>query len=132
LPVVKLAKPVAKIPAVRKLTAAISDGLKDLRKADGAAENVARFPEGPSQLNHIFREAPGHVADTPANRVLIQGVADDAAATLGTDKFGNVWAARTLGDGTQVWVQTRNGVIQNAGINQTPRAFNPEMGLSGQ
>jgi YD repeat-containing protein len=38
---------------------------------------------------------------------------------------------RMLGDGTQVWVQTRNGVIQNGGINQTPRVVNPETGLSG-
>jgi filamentous hemagglutinin len=90
----------------------------------------ARFPEKPGQIKHIFRDAPAHLADTPANRTLLQGVADDASTTLGTDKFGNVWSARTLGDGTQVWVQTRNGVIQNGGLNQTPRVFNPETGLS--
>jgi filamentous hemagglutinin len=91
----------------------------------------ARFPEKPGQVRHIFRDAPGHLADTPANRTLLKEIADDASATLGTDKFGNVWSARTLQDGTQVWVQTRNGVIQNGGLNKTPRVFNSETGLSG-
>ena len=89
------------------------------------------LPSGESQLQHIFREAPDHLADTPANRALLQNVADDAATTLGTDRFGNVWSARTLEDGTQVWVQVRNGVIQNGGVNPTPRVFNPKTGLSG-
>jgi hypothetical protein len=46
----------------------------------------------------------GHVADTPANRKLLQEVADDAATTLGVDKWGNTWSARILEDGRQVWV----------------------------
>jgi hypothetical protein len=95
------------------------------------AQGEARFPEKPGQTRHIFRDAPGHLADTPANRALLKGVADDASTTLGTDRFGNVWSARTLEDGTQVWVQTRNGVIQNGGLNKTPRVFNSETGLSG-
>ena len=59
----------------------------------------------------------------------MQSVADDATATLGSDKFGNVWSARINPDGTQTWVQSRNGVIINAGVNQTPRVFNPQTGL---
>lgn len=31
-------------------------------------------------------------------------------------------------DGTQVWVSTRNGVIQNAGVNTTPRVFTDLVG----
>jgi RHS repeat-associated protein len=103
------------------------------RAAGGeASKGGARFPDKAGQIKHIFRDAPGHLADTPANRRLLQDVADDASTTLGTDKFGNAWSARTLDDGTQVWVQTRNGVIQNGGLNQTPRVFNPITGLSGQ
>jgi hypothetical protein len=83
-------------------------------------------------VEHIFRDASGHLPDTPANRRLLREVANDPATTLGKDRFGNVWSAHTLEDGTQVWVQTRNGVIQNGGLNQTPRAFNPETGLSSQ
>jgi len=86
------------------------------------------IPEG--RAGHIFRDAPGHLPDTPANRSLLQGVADDAGTTLGVDKWGNTWSARTLDDGTQVWVQTRGGEIVNGGLNQVPRTFHPETGLS--
>ncbi len=68
--------------------------------------------------------------DTPANRKLLQGVADDDTATLGTDRFGNSWSARIQEDGSQVWVQTRNGEIINGGVNPTPRAVQPQTGLS--
>ncbi len=91
-----------------------------------------RFPDGDSQTKHIFRDAPGHIADTPANRRLLQQVADDRNRTLGTDRFGNTWSARNQADGTQVWTQVRNGVIQNGGVNQVPRSFSPKTGLSGR
>jgi hypothetical protein len=95
-----------------------------------AREVTHAIPEG--RLGHIFRDAPGHLADTPANRKLLQGVADDPATTLGADKFGNTWSARILDDGTQAWTQTRNGDIINGGMNPTPRPFNPQTGLSRQ
>jgi hypothetical protein len=85
------------------------------------------IPEG--RLGHIFRNAPGHLPDTPANRALLQNVADDAATTLGVDKWGNTWSARTLENGTQVWTQTRGGQIVNGGLNQVPRVFSPDAGL---
>jgi hypothetical protein len=90
-----------------------------------------QFPANESQLRHIFREAEGHIADTAANRALLQGVADDAGALLGADRFGNQWFARLNANGTQTWVQVRNGTIINGGVNQTPRTFNPGTGLSG-
>jgi hypothetical protein len=82
-----------------------------------------------SRLGHIFRNAPGHIPDTPANRALLQNVADDAATTLGVDKWGNTWSARTLDNGTQVWTQTRGGQIVNGGLNEVPRVFSPDAGL---
>ena len=65
----------------------------------------------------------GHLADTPANRQLLTDVASNPANRVGVDKFGNVWSSVTKTDGTQVWVSTRNGVIQNGGLNQVPQAF---------
>jgi len=56
-----------------------------------------------SCLGHIFRDAPGHLRDTVANRRLLQEVAEDVGTTLGTDKYGNIWSARLLPDGTQAW-----------------------------
>jgi RHS repeat-associated protein len=94
-------------------------------------KSVAGLPKEAAQLRHIFRDAAGHLPDTPANRELLEVVANDQSAKLGTDKFGNVWSARILDDGSQVWVQTRNGTIQNGGVNATPRIFHPESGLSG-
>ena len=46
--------------------------------------------------------------------------------TFSEFKWGNTWSARTLPDGTQAWTQTRNGVITNGGLNQTPQVFNPD------
>ena len=99
----------------------------------GAASTLSRgsrFPTDAGQLRHIFRRAEGHVADTPGNRRLFQQVADNTGNYVGTDRFGNSWAAQTLQDGRQVWVQTRNGVIRNGGINDAPRGFDPERGLA--
>ena len=96
----------------------------------GTAAPNTKFPPNEAQIQHIFREAEGHLPDTPANRSLLQGIADNPAHTLGTDQFGNTWSAGINTDGTQTWVQTRNGVIINGGVNQTPRTFNPNTGLS--
>jgi hypothetical protein len=51
---------------------------------------------------------------------------------LGKDKFGNKWYAQTQNDGTQIWVQARNGKIINGGLNKTPKTFHSETGLSRQ
>ena len=88
-----------------------------------AASGVANLPNKPGQLKHIFRNAPGHLADTPANQKLLADVASNPTNRVGVDRFGNVWSSVTRTDGTQVWVATRNGVIQNGGINQVPQAF---------
>ncbi|WP_224367594.1 hypothetical protein [Hyalangium versicolor] len=95
--------------------------------ATDTAKNVT-LPD--KRAGHIFRDAPGHLKDTPANRQLLKDVANDPGARLGTDKFGNRWSARTNPDGTQTWVQIRNGEIINGGVNPTPRMFHPETGLS--
>ena len=83
-----------------------------------------------NRVPHIFRDADGHLPDTIGNRNLLTDVANDPAAALGADKWGNQWAARNLGDGSQAWTQSRNGDIINGGINSIPRSYNPETGLS--
>ncbi|WOB51579.1 hypothetical protein NYR97_09630 [Xanthomonas hydrangeae] len=79
---------------------------------------------------HIFRDKEGHMKDTPQNRETLQRVADDPKTTLGNDRFGNTWSSQTQNNGSQVWTQTRNGEIVNGGVNQTPRTYNPQTGLS--
>jgi len=89
----------------------------------------AFFPISESEVNHIFPEAEGHVADTEENRRLLMDVANDDLARLESDQYGNEWSARLLPDGSQAWTQTRLGKIVNGGINVVPRTFNPNTGL---
>jgi hypothetical protein len=83
-----------------------------------------------SRAGHIFRDSDGHISDTPANRQLLESVANDPSAVLGTDKYGTTWAAKTNPDGTQTWVGIRGGKVSYGGINQTPKAFDPQTGLA--
>ncbi len=95
---------------------------------DGTPKKESVIPEG--RAKHIFRTAPGHLPDSPTNRRLLQELTADESARLGTDQFGNEWFARTNPEGTQLWVQVRHGEIINGGLNQVPRNYNSQMGLS--
>lgn len=79
-----------------------------------------RFHEDPGQLQHIFRDASGHLLeDTVANRQLLLDTVS-RNNFMEVDNHGNQVFARILDDGTEIWVQVRNGIIQNGGLNQTP------------
>jgi hypothetical protein len=72
-------------------------------------------------LEHIFRDAPGHLADdTIANRQIIQS-AVDPANLIGTSADGVSRYRVRLEDGTQAWADVYNGQIVNGGVNQIPR-----------
>ena len=83
-----------------------------------------------ARAKHIFRDAEGHISDTPINRRLLENLANDPSAVLGTDKYGNTWAARLNADGTQTWIAIRGGKVSYGGVNQTPKPFHPETGLA--
>lgn len=83
-----------------------------------------------NRATKIFGTRDGHIADTQENRALLTSVANNPATTLGPDKYGTMWSAQLQSDGTQVWVQTRNGQIWNGGVNKTPLPYNPETGLA--
>jgi hypothetical protein len=101
--------------------------------AKGGTSAVNRLsnalPENPSQLSHIFRDAPGHLPDTPANRQLLLDTGTNPSNSLGTNRFGNDVFISTRANGSQVWVETRNGIIQNGGVNNPPRTWIPNEGL---
>jgi hypothetical protein len=84
-----------------------------------------------SRVAHIFRDAEGHMPDTPENRALLVEVADDPTTMLGMDGLGNVWSARLQSDGSQLWTQTRGDQIVNGGLNRRPRSFDLRTGMSG-
>jgi len=62
--------------------------------------------------------------------IILTDVADDASTTLGSDKWGHIWSARTLDDGTQVWTQTRNDETINGGLNPNAPNLQSRKGLS--
>jgi len=82
-----------------------------------------------STLKHIFRNAPGHLKDTPANRKLLEHSGNNPAFMIGKDMHGSAWYAQTRTDGTQVWVLVRGGKIINGGINSIPKKWHPQTGL---
>ncbi|MCW6511407.1 DUF1073 domain-containing protein [Lichenifustis flavocetrariae] len=88
------------------------------------------LPDNQSQLKHISRNENGHLPDTAANRQLLQDISSEDRYVLGHDSFGNTWSSKLMDNGTQVWVQVRNGRIINGGVNETPHEFNPQTGLS--
>lgn len=92
--------------------------------------NVNSFPSDNSQMKHMFGSRSGHLSDTPANRELIQDIANNDSCRLGADRWGNEWYARIDDDGGQIWASVRGGLIRNCGKNSAPRPWNDETGLS--
>ena len=76
-----------------------------------------KLPQNDAQLKHIFADRPGHIIDTPENRLLLERIANDKACYVGTDKRGCTWYALIGEDGSQVWVRCWGNTIDNAGIN---------------
>jgi RHS repeat-associated protein len=56
---------------------------------DEEARNA--LPTDEAQIGHIFRDAEGHLQDSPENRALLESVANDPENQLGTDSWGNTW-----------------------------------------
>lgn len=83
-----------------------------------------------SRTAHIFRPAQGHLPDTPANRQWLISVASNPKNLLGNDRYGNLWYSQIQPDGSQIWVQVRNGQIMNGGFNPVPRRFNLQTGFA--
>lgn len=84
------------------------------------------------RVRHVFRDAPGHLVDTPENRQLLIETASDGQNLIGIDQFGTSWYVRMLDDHRQVWVQVRGDEIRNGGVNQPPRTWSPLTGFSAK
>jgi filamentous hemagglutinin len=99
-----------------------------LQEAEATGSGSITIDE--ARARHIFRDAEGHISDTPINRRLLENIANDPSAVLGTDKYGTTWAARLNPDGTQTWVGIRGGKVSYGGINHTQKSFHSETGLA--
>lgn len=89
-----------------------------------------KLPENDSQLKHIFRKSRGHLEDSPGNRKALLELANDMKCHVGKDIRGNDWHVKELGDGSQLWVSVRDGIIQDGGLNRPPRPWDEMTGLS--
>lgn len=88
-----------------------------------------KLPENDAQLKHIFRNADGHLPDTPENRKMLTDLANNEKYHKGKDKWNNDWHARQNEDGTQDWTRSRNQMINEGGKNSKPVSWNDETGL---
>ena len=102
----------------------------DPRNIPDALKGRIKMPRNDAQIKHIFRQADGHLPDTPGNRKLISDLANDVHYFRGKDKYGNDWHIRDNQDGTQDWVRHQNMVINECGKNIIPRTWNLETGLN--
>lgn len=99
---------------------------------DGTDEtnSAPHLPEHKAQINHIFRKDDGHMEDSPENRKILTDLAADPSKRKGRDKYGNFWNSETMPDGTQVWVEYRDGIIINGGVNKKARKWSDDNGLN--
>lgn len=88
-----------------------------------------QLPTNPSQIKHIFRNAEGHLPDTPANQQKVLDVANNDDNYDGKSSNNNcTWYSEEQPDGSQIWVKVHGDIISNAGKNETPRKWNSETG----
>ena len=91
-------------------------------------EEGAELPKGDAQLKHIFREEH-HIVDTPETRTKILDYTKGDEHFLGTDnEHGHHW----FGDETEInqfWVEVRERIVKNAGINPQEIKWNDMTGL---
>lgn len=88
------------------------------------------LPKNEAQLMHIFSDRQGHLSNTPQSRKMLQDLANSKTYYIGTDKYGNSWNAKICGDGSQIWVRYRDGIINEGGRNVAPRTWNEETGFN--
>lgn len=82
-----------------------------------------------TNAKHIFRNALGHLPDTPEARKMLMELVSNQQNYLGVDAYGNHWFAKMLCDGQQIWASVRGNLIRNGGLNTAPRIFNTTTGL---
>lgn len=95
-----------------------------LGKLPGVPQPILK-PRFRDDTLHMFRVDKGHVPDTPGNRQILQDAIrpENVFKTQVTREGGTLVEYRVIRpDGTQAWVQVRNGEeITNGGINVIPR-----------
>jgi hypothetical protein len=93
---------------------------------DVAMGGVNTIPEG-ALANHLFK-GTGKLADTPANRVLIQEISN--GKSLGIDSYGKAWYSGVDASGNSIYAYAKNGYVKGAGyMNMMPAEMIARYGL---
>lgn len=100
------------------------------QRAIDFAQGDNALPSDRAQLLHVFRDAPGHLLDTEANRMRLLDLINDKTNLVGVDSFDRAWYAKTTMDGRQLWAYVMDGVLQNGGLNDEPRTWNEDSGFN--
>lgn len=90
---------------------------------------IIKLTNREAQLKHIFGERTGHIPFTPENVKLLEDTANNWENYRGKDGRGNLWHVNIQNDGSQIWVRSRNGIINEGGLNLTPITWDKETGL---
>ena len=102
----------------------------NIQNIPDALKGINKLPKDDSQLKHIFRKERGHLEDSPQNRQRIIDLVNDLKYYGGKDQRGLDWYYKKLDDGSQLWATTRNGIIQDGGLNNPPQLWDERTGLS--
>ena len=79
-------------------------------------QQFAKMPKQKSQVKHIMADRPGHLRDSARNRAMLEKISKDSRNYKGTNIHGNKVYSKIV-KGNEIWVYTRNGIIQNGGSN---------------
>jgi hypothetical protein len=113
---------------LQEITADDPDLAEAIQKAKAACraekQDIRRLM--PRTKEQLYK--PGHLVDTPANRAFLENATKDASKYIGVHREGSDVYAYMRKDGTQVWVYSRDGIIQNGGVYTTPRTIEQLLG----
>ena len=79
-------------------------------------QQFAKMPKQKAQVKHIMANRPGHLKDSMRNRAILEKISKDSRNYKFTNIHGNKVYSKIV-KGNEIWVYTRNGVIQNGGSN---------------
>jgi len=101
----------------------------DLAWRDPVSEE--RWPADPALWHDWMRSVQKVLfPDTSENHQLLEALVTEQQNYLGKDSLGDDWYARLLPDGKQLWACVRGGETLYGGIRNTPKSFDPRVGLS--
>lgn len=125
----KIGEGVEELKSISKLNKLWANKARMKTANKSNSELINKIPDNDSINGHIFRDAEGHIENTPENRAILEEVANSKENLRGIDKYGNEWYTKILPDGREAWVESRNGSIFDGGINSKSKSWNPNTGL---